>query len=655
MQEIQNNKNNQQDISIVIVNYNVRDFLNNCLQSIYKSETQLKYEIIVVDNNSTDNSIQYLKERYPQVKFIELKDNLGFSKANNIGIKEAKSKYVLILNPDTILYPDTLQTMYEYMEKHPEVALSGCKVLNADGTFQYSCRRGFPTPWASFTKLFGLQSLFPKSKIFAKYNQTFKSIDETYYIDAVIGAFMFARLDKINEIGGFDEDFFMYGEDIDLCYRIYQTGSKIAYVHTTSIIHFKGESTRRSSINEIKHFYEAMEIYVKKHYSNSKLFLFLLKLGITLRSFLAYLKTYQKDIPVIIVDLLIANISLLIATTFKFERFLGFPSYAYPTVFIVISILTFGSLFFVGEYFEGENSYRKTFFGYLINFFILSALTYFFKNYAFSRGVLLLTIAFSIIFSFIFRFILNTIKSAKYKTGKKRIAILFNFSKLEEIEINLKKLQFDQEYDLAGLFYNETNQIPQQNSSLKFTGNYEFLKKNLKDFDLNDIIIIIDDAETENYNDLINKTIGTNIKLHFVKKLEDYYTSQIINSVSSNPLIIKNYRIALPRFKFAKRTIDIIFSVIMLTICLPITIYKNSKDKKYFKDILNVLKGKYSLIGVYPVENIRNYNAKPGILNLVKFAKNNEMNNEAIKKLNDYYELNYSLSLDFDIFIKSII
>lgn len=653
MQEI-SNKTNNIDISIVIVNYNVRDFLNNCLHSIYKSETKLNYEIIVVDNNSTDKSVAFLKDKFPQVKFIELKDNLGFSKANNIGFKEANGKYVLILNPDTIINPDTLQVMYNYMEEHPEVALSGCKVLNADGSFQYACRRGFPTPWASFTKLFGLQAIFPKSKLFAQYNQTFRPTDETYYIDALIGAFMFARLDVIKKINGFDEDFFMYGEDIDICYRIHEAGHKVAYVHSTSITHFKGESTRRSSINEIRHFYEAMEIYVKKHYANSLFFLFLLRIAIAFRSFLAYLETYKKDIPVIIVDLLIANISLLIATSFKFERFFGFPSYAYPTVFIVISLLSFGSLFFVGEYFEGENSYRKTFFGYLITFFILSALTYFFKNYAFSRGVVLLTIGFSITFSFIFRFILNTIKSRKIKSEKSRTAILFNYSKWEELEANITKLDFNQHYDLVGLFYFDTNQTIQIKSNDKIMGNYEFLKKNIKEFNLNDVIIITDNSETESYNDLINKTIGTNIKLHFVKKLEEFYASQIINSVSNNPVIIKNYRIILPRYKFAKRTIDIISSLIMLTICLPVTIYKNSKNKKYFKDILNVLKGKYSLIGVYPVENIRNYNAKPGLLNLVRFA-NKDISEDAIKKLNDYYELNYSLSLDFDIFIKSLI
>lgn len=268
------------DISIIIVNYNVKDFLEQCLYSIRKSRKEFFVEVFVVDNNSTDSSIEYLEPLFPEVKFIQTGKNLGFSKANNIAINQANSKYTLILNPDTILSEDTLEMMYKYMELHPEVGISGCKVLNGDGTFQLACRRGFPTPWTSFTKLFGLQRLFPKSKFFAKYNQTFLSEDENYYIDAVIGAFMFCNTQLIKSLGGFDESYFMYGEDLDLCRQVQLSGKQVAYYHETTIIHFKGESTKRSSINEVKHFYEAMEIFAKKYFSYSKLFLMFLRFGI---------------------------------------------------------------------------------------------------------------------------------------------------------------------------------------------------------------------------------------------------------------------------------------------------------------------------------------------------------------------------------------
>ena len=266
--------NSDNDISIVIVNYNVKDFLYQCLDSIYLSSSKLSIEIIVVDNNSSDGSVEFLRPIFPNVNFIELKENLGFGKANNIGFSIAKGDYILILNPDTVLEENTLDIMIEYMRSHIEVGIAGCKVLNSDGSFQLPCRRGFPTPWVAFCKLFGLQKMFPNSTIFAQYNQTFLSENETYYIDAIIGAFMFARREVIEELSGFDPDFFMYGEDLDLCFRTYKAGYKVAYVHEAKIIHYKGESTKRSSINEIKHFYNAMEIFSKKHVSNSGFYLF---------------------------------------------------------------------------------------------------------------------------------------------------------------------------------------------------------------------------------------------------------------------------------------------------------------------------------------------------------------------------------------------
>jgi len=273
----------QFDISIIIVNYNVKDFLEQCLLSIRKSIKNLSVETFVVDNNSTDGSIEYLKPLFSEVKFIQTGKNLGFGRANNIAIKKSNGKYILILNPDTILSEDTLEKMYSYMNSHPEVGIAGCKVLNGDGSFQLASRRSFPTPWVSFSKLFGLQKLFPKSKFFARYNLTFLSEDETYYIDAVIGAFMFCESKLIKKLNGFDEAYFMYGEDLDLCRQVQLAGKQIAYYHETTIIHFKGESTRRSSVNELKYFYESMDIFAKKYFSNSKIFLFLLRVAIKFR------------------------------------------------------------------------------------------------------------------------------------------------------------------------------------------------------------------------------------------------------------------------------------------------------------------------------------------------------------------------------------
>lgn len=637
------------DLSIVIVNYNVKDFLFDCLKSIENSKTNFNFETIVVDNNSNDFSVEYLKPQFPNVRFIQLESNLGFAKANNIGLENSSGKYVLFLNPDTIVNNDTFQIMKDYMDANPEVYISGCKLLNPDGTFQLPCRRGFPTPWAAFSKLFGLQAMFPKSKLFAKYNQTFRSTEETYYIDSVMGAFMFCRTDIIKQLKGFDEDFFMYGEDLDLCYRATKLGGKVAYVHSTSTIHFKGESTKRSSIDEIKHFYEAMEIFVRKHYSYSRPFLFLLRLGIFIRTFFAYIFKFKNDIPVIIGDIIIVNAALLLATPVRFNDFLGFPDYAYPLVFIVLSIVQFVSFFAVGEYFEGEHSVRKVFFGYLVAFFILIGFTYFFKEFAFSRGVLLLTIGIGMFLTSTVRLFLHSFSRGRTNTIS-RVVLLINSTKIQSFFNDKKVNNILKNIDLVGIFVLDKIQEPSQNPLIK--GNIEYFIKDIKNYDLDEILIIQDKEHNENITLLLNNALDLGIKVYIVKDIHDYSISKVINSVSNNQFIKHSHKLILPRYRFLKRFLDIVISLFALLFMFPFSRIKKFKDT--YSKIKSVIAANYSIVGIYPVDNIRNYNSKPGILNLVMFADPNTLNENTIKKLNDYYENNYSLSLDFDILIKFV-
>lgn len=640
---------NQIELSIVIVNYNVKDFLFDCLKSIENSKTNFNFETIVVDNNSNDFSVEYLKPQFPEVHFIKLESNLGFAKANNIGLEKALGKYILFLNPDTRVDTDTFQVMKDYMDANPEVYISGCKLLNPDGSFQLPCRRGFPTPWAAFSKLFGLQSLFPKSKLFAQYNQTYRSTEETYYIDSVMGAFMFCRADIIKQLKGFEENFFMYGEDLDLCYRATKLGGKVAYVHSTSTIHFKGESTKRSSIDEIKHFYEAMEIFVRKHYSYSRSFLFLLRLGIFIRTIVAYLFKFKNDIPIIIADIVIVNIALLLATPVRFNSFLGFPDYAYPLVFIVLSIVQFSSFFAVGEYFEGEHSIRKVFFGYLVAFFILIGFTYFFKEYAFSRGVLMLTIGIGILLSSIVRLFLHSFLRGQINSIPK-VVLLINSGKIQSFFADSKVNNTLKNIELVAIFVLDKIQDPIQNPLIK--GNIEYFIKDIKNYDLDEIIIIQDKQYNENVTLLLNNALDLGKKVYVVKNIQDYTISKVVNSVSNNQFIKHSHKLILPRYRFVKRSIDLLVAIFILILLFPFSRSKKIKDT--YSKIKSVLAATYSIVGIYPVDNIRNYNSKPGILNLVLFADPNTLNDYTIKKLNDYYENNYSLSLDFDILIKFV-
>jgi len=233
------------DISVIIVNYNVKYFLEHCLHSVCKSLEGIEGEIIVIDNNSVDGSCQMIKEKFPQIHLIENKENVGFSKANNQGILISSGKYVLILNPDTVVQENTFHKCLSFMELHPKAGSLGVKMIDGTGNFLPESKRSLPTPFVSFCKIFGLSALLPKSRIFGRYHLGYLDNDKINKIEILSGAFMFIRKSVLDQVGMFDEAFFMYGEDIDLSYRILLAGYENYYFPDTTIIHYKGESKKR--------------------------------------------------------------------------------------------------------------------------------------------------------------------------------------------------------------------------------------------------------------------------------------------------------------------------------------------------------------------------------------------------------------------------
>ncbi len=283
------------DLAIVIVNYKVKYHIHLCLSSIEKSNGNFSKEIWIVDNASKDNSREFLTKDFPEIHYIQSDENLGFSKANNLALRKLKAKYVLLLNPDTLLQEDTLQQCFDFMEKHPEVGGLAVPMYNGKGEFAPESKRGIPTPWVAFTKILKLYKLFPKSPLFGKYYMTHLDKDKPAPIEVMSGAFMFLRMDVLNKIGFLDETFFMYGEDIDLSYRILQAGYKNYYLPSTRIIHFKGEATDKNSLDYLRIFYNAMEVFVEKHFSRKgKLYVSFLKIVIRSGMYFMYLKNTLK-------------------------------------------------------------------------------------------------------------------------------------------------------------------------------------------------------------------------------------------------------------------------------------------------------------------------------------------------------------------------
>lgn len=268
------------DLSIVIVNYNTKDLLLECLQSIKQAKKDsYSWETIVVDNASTDGSVEAVKKRYKDIKILRSKKNLGFAAGNNKAITKTSGRYTLFLNPDTMVFPDTLTTMISFMDKNPGVGAATCRIELADGRLDEAAHRGFPTPWNAFTHFSGLEKLFPRSRLFSGYTLGWMSRERTHEIDAASGAFLLVRGEAGRKVSWWDEDYFWYGEDLDFCYRLKEAGWKVMYVPKVRILHYKGvasgvkkhshaisKATPQTRKMAAKASTEAMRIFYRKHY-----------------------------------------------------------------------------------------------------------------------------------------------------------------------------------------------------------------------------------------------------------------------------------------------------------------------------------------------------------------------------------------------------
>lgn len=276
-------------LSVIILNYNVRYFLEQCVLSVQNALESIDGEIIVIDNNSLDDSCDMMRQRFPNVRLIRNKENLGFPKGNNIGVAHAQGEYVCILNPDTVVAEDTFTKVLQFAKKQSDLGIVGVKLIDGTGNFLPESKRVVPTPFVAFTKVTGLYKIFPKSRIFGQYYAQHLDENENGEVEILVGAFMFMKRDLYQQVSGFDEDCFMYSDDIDLSYRVLKEGKSNYYFHETTVIHYKGESTIKDGIY-MKRFQEAMQFFYKKHFAASVVFSLFMKAGIV---FFSFVKMFQ--------------------------------------------------------------------------------------------------------------------------------------------------------------------------------------------------------------------------------------------------------------------------------------------------------------------------------------------------------------------------
>lgn len=657
------------DISIIIVNYNVREFLRGALESVSRSLNAggLVGEVMVVDNASTDGSQEMVRRDFPNVKLYDLPKNIGFGKANNIAMRDAVGDFLLILNPDTIVGEDTLRVMVDYMRSHPECGVSGCKLLNADGSFQISCRRGFPTPWASFTKLFGLSSLFPNSPLFSQYNLTYLPDNQTYEVDALAGAFMLLSRDAYMKTSGFDEDYFMYGEDLDLSYRIKKAGFKVMYVHATSTIHFKGESTRRSVMNEVKVFYEAMHIFVRKHYDASTFFTLMLRLGIMIRGVVAFIKKYRGAITLALADAAMVFAAILGISKILYGAYRGLPEYDYPWVFIVPPLVILCVMWIVGAY-QPENRRRSR--SVILTMpavvIILSSLTYFFKEFTASRSLILtlggvvsvLLVCVRQLFRLVDRFRYGGEGSAKPRL--RRTLIAGTGAESLRIADLLRSTGFTKRYELVGFIGSDINTIGQKTKgAVQNLGTLEMLPRIVKEHRVQQVIFPSDafsysqmlTAMQRVYGDLEAQEVSFNVVPQATDVLLSRSKIEVItpeDSSDSLAVMPLEYNVQKMSHRVAKRIFDICVGCLAYPFLLP-----SGKSS----GIGSVLRGKLSLVGIHSSGTHTRKLAKHGLLSLVDITYNiptTEIRPEDIDQLNLYYARNHTIGMDIEILLRSV-
>ncbi|TGE16823.1 glycosyltransferase [Hymenobacter elongatus] len=384
-------------LSVVIVNYNVCYFLEQALLSVRRAVEKLgaPAEVFVVDNNSVDGSVAMVRARFPEVILIENKDNPGFSKANNQAMRRAQGQYVLLLNPDTVVEEDTFRACCDFMDAHPDGGGLGVKMLDGQGKFLPESKRGLPTPTVAFYKIFGLASLFPKSRTFGRYHLGFLDKDQPHEIAVLSGAFMLMRQRALDQVGLLDEDYFMYGEDIDLSYRLTQGGWKNYYFPGTRIIHYKGESTKRTSVNYVFVFYRAMVIFARKHFAPQRAgtFSLLINLAIWLRAGVAVGQRLVAQAAPVLLDAGLLYGGMYFLKTY-WEQNHKYVRTDYPAAFMLVAVPAYIVVWLTSAYFSGAydrpTKTARIVRGIFLGTVLISAISNFLDAYRFSKALIIL-------------------------------------------------------------------------------------------------------------------------------------------------------------------------------------------------------------------------------------------------------------------------
>lgn len=628
-------------LSIVIVNYNVKYFLKQCLDSVINAIENIDAEIFVVDNNSKDGSVEMVINDYPKVNFIHNKDNVGFSRANNQAVRVSKGEYVLLLNPDTVVKEDTFEKVIEFMDATPDSGGLGVKMVDGNGNFLPESKRGLPTPDVAFYKIFGLATLFPKSKKFGKYHLGYLDNDEIAPIDILSGAFMFLRKETLDKVGLLDENFFMYGEDIDLSYRITLGGYKNYYFPDSSIIHYKGESTKKSTVNYVFVFYKAMSIFAEKHFGKSKIKLlnFLIKMAIFFRAGLAVFNRLVEIALLPLVDASTLFLGLHLAKRiYQYQSEIFYESGIINFSFGFFTFIILSALYLFGAY-DKPTKLSKLILGLFCGSSIMGIILLFKPDlFPFSAVTTITGVTISAVTILVIRIILHLLNINRFSLdlSRKRTLIVGGEKEVEKIKILVEQTHPESKVDVT---------IKQKNEVGK-----QFIKRITNALNINKSNEIIFCANNLSYGEIIDFMIEKN-NSNTEFKIAHPFSHYIIGSTNLNTSgelytlqtkgINSNHSVRLKRFN------DVATSFIILALS-PFLIFSIKNKGLFLKNILQVFIGKKSIVGYAPHQNNDLLPPiKSGILSFVDSIKDVQIKQKVNPfKLNLIYAKDYSILMD---------
>ncbi len=628
-------------LSIVIVNYNVRYFLEQCLLSVKRAVAGIDAEIFVVDNASADGSVEMVKEKFPFAKIIANQNNVGFSKANNQAIEIATGDYVLLLNPDTVVAEDTFEKCIAFMDAHKDAGALGVRMIDGKGNFLPESKRGLPTPAVAFYKTFGLAKLFPKSKTFGKYHLGFLSEHETNEVEILSGAFMFMRKSVLDKIGLLDETFFMYGEDIDLSYRIIKEGHKNFYFPETTIIHYKGESTKKGSLNYVKVFYNAMLIFARKHFSQNQsgLFSLLINFAIVFRGLLTLLANLFASSYLFIIDALLSFAGVYLIKNY-WEDTIKYHQHYYPNEFLFIVVPVYISIWMLAAFLSG---------GYDKPFRVANIL----------RGILFGTVAIAVVYAFIpneWRFSRAIILLGAGWTGFEML-----FTRTVYHLIKYQSLAVENEEDKRSLVLGGTEAIRAENI-LRTLGNTQEiisatdLSATRKVASINSSNEIVFCSTDFSYAEIIQQIDSCGNRIDY--KILNEGSNALIGSNSKNSagdlyVAERSYALFKPQNIRSKRVFDFAVALLLLPL-LPVNVFVIKNFGKFISNWISVLSGTKSWIGFSSGKNLKAFaNAKPGILHPAENLEDLDLNEEDIVAAELNYARHYSVTNDMQLLFKN--